>query len=118
MGTPRIDTLTLIVGSTRPFDVELVDKDDAELSLAGVTRATLRIATSLSATADILSLDTDEGDLAIGTGKLTGTMTQAQADALTTGIHICECALLIGSGWQHTDLFHVHVRPAVAEHLS
>ena len=118
MTTARVSILTLIVGSTRPFDIEIVDENNAEFSMAGITRASFRIATSLSATDDVLTLDTDEGDLAIGTGKLTGSMTQAQADALETGIFVAEAALLIGSGWQHTDVFHVHVRPAVAEHLS
>jgi len=118
MSTDSLDLLTLVVGSTRPFEIEIADKNNEDLDLTGVTRASFRIADSVESTTYVLELDTDEGDLAVGSGKLTGSMTQTQADALTTGEYVAEASLLIDGGWQHTDIFHVRIRPAIAEHLA
>ena len=117
MTTPTLDELVLLVGSVRPFRIDVIDENGDPLDLSGVTRAALRVATSLSATTDILAIDTDT-ELVVGATSIIATLSQVQADALTAGSFIADLAFEIGGEWQQSDPFKVHVKAVIAEHLA
>ena len=110
-------TLTLLQGSVRSFDINLVDGNDTAEVLTGASDATFRVlADPEVATAPIIDQDTTVGDLTIdiSNSKLTGTLTQVQADALEPGLYVGQVGIKISGSWLFTDPFHVRVQDSFA----
>lgn len=110
--------LRIVKGSTKPFDIELFDDNDVVEDLSTATLATFVMRNELTGS-NVLLLRTTDGNLAIDSGdsKLTGTLTQIQADALVAGVYIAEAAIRFGAtDWIHTDPFYVRVLLSAAPH--
>lgn len=112
------DTLTLIMGSTVPFDVYLFDEEDVAEDLSAVTAATFIVKPSAVSPTFVLKRQTASGNLTVNAdeAKLTATITQAEANGLVAGMYVGEVALQIGGAWRHTDPFFVRVVPSMAPH--
>lgn len=113
------DPLRLVKGSTKPFDVFLLDDNDAAEDFSTAQEATLVIKESLQAEDEILSLSSFDDNLTIDedTGKVTGTLTQDEADDLPPGSYVGEVAVRMGAtDWIHSDPFLVVIEPSAAPH--
>lgn len=109
-------TLTLLQGSVRPFDIVLYDGNDELEDLTGATDATFRVlADPEDASSPIIDIDTD-GDLAINisSSKLTGTLSQDDADDLAPGLYVGQVGIKISGSWLYTDPFHVRIKDSFA----
>lgn len=110
-------TLEIIQGSVRPFDIALVDGSDVAEVLTGATDATFRVlADPDDATSPVIDQDTTTGDLVISipNSKLTGTLTQAQADALVPGLYVGQAGIKIAGSWLFTEPFYVRIKDSFA----
>ena len=109
--------LELLQGSVRPFNIELKDGADEPEVLTGATDATFRVlADPEVATSPIIDMDTTVGDLAIDipNSKLTGTLSQSDADALTPGVYVGQAGIKISGSWLYTEPFHVRIKDSFA----
>ena len=112
-----MDELTLIAGSSKSFVLNLVDENDEVEDLSSAQAATLVITDSLVNGNEVLLRKTANGNLTIGEGKLTATITQAEADGLEPGLYIAEVAIRFGAtDWFHSDAFYVRILRSVAPH--
>lgn len=110
-------TLEILQGSVRSYDIELVDGNDVAEVLTGATDATFRVLADPDvATSPIIDQDTTVGDLAISipNSKVTGTLTQVQADALIPGLYVGQVGIKISGSWLYTEPFHVRIKDSFA----
>ncbi len=122
MDVDREDVLVLVQGSARPFELRFLDEHDNSEDLSNVAAATLRIVGDPSdpGGTEILSRSTAASNLSIDSAesKIVGTLEQAEADALPTGIFIAAASVQFagGSEWHDTDPIHCVITPAIASH--
>lgn len=113
--------LVLIKGSTQPFDILLFDENGQPEILSVFDQATLVIREE-EAGSNLLLRRTADGNLSINASasKLTGTLTQVEADALTPkpGYFIADVALrnTADQKWVHMDRIHVQILNSFAPH--
>ncbi len=112
--------LVLVKGSSKSFEIVLVDAEGNPESLSGWDRASFRVLAKIGDATPILSRDTAAGNLAVDvpTSTLTATLSQAEADALVPGFYVGEAAVRYsaGSKWFHTRLERVRIRASIAHH--
>lgn len=106
--TDRI--LSMFIGDAQPIEIELFDGDGVAEITSGMDAATFTVREYAGAT-PILSRDTSQANLSISTGKLTATLSQVEADALTEGSYIGQIAVRFSSDskWKFSELFAVEV---------
>lgn len=112
-----VGELILIIGSVRPFDIKLVDDSSPAVAedLSSADHATFSVKIDVDASTDILLRRVADSNLTIDTtnSKLTCTITQAEADALTAGTYIGQASVRIdGIEWIKTDRFIVKIKPS------
>lgn len=112
--------LTLIKGSTQPFDILLFDELDAPLVLSIFDHATFKMREE-EAGADVLVRSTQATTLSINASasKLTGTLSQVEADALVPNkTYIADVALRVTADqkWVSVDRIKVRVVNSFAPH--
>lgn len=113
------DPIRLVKGSVKPFDVFILDDNDVKEDLSTAEAATLVIKESIDAATNVVLRRTTDGNLSIDEdeGKVTGTLTQGEANALTPGSYVGEVAVRLGAtDWFHTDPFIVVIEPSAAPH--
>lgn len=115
------EVLVLLKGSTKPFDIFIFNQDDQPEVLSAFDAATFSIREEESGP-DIVLLRTADVNLAIDTAnaKLTGTLSQPQADALKVGPMVGDVALRETSSgkWFHLDRIRVRVLNGFAPHTT
>lgn len=108
--------LLLVVGSTKPFVVEVVGAGGSPEAFSGVDLASVTVREYAGAAAALLQRSVTAGTLTVTPGKLTGTLTGLEADALPPGLYVGQGAVRYGSAdaWQFTEYFPVEIVRAVA----
>ena len=101
--------LEIVVGSVRPVNIYLFDERDEAEALGAATKATFTVKSDSTTT--LLSRDTDAANLTIDTAnsRLTATVSQVEADALTPGTYYGGVAVEFAEGWYQSDPFTVKI---------
>lgn len=110
-------TLTILQGSTRPFDLLIVDDAGVGEALDSADHATFSVRETVSSLTDVLLRRTADGNLSINKAekKLVGTLSQAEADALSPGLYVGQVSIrLDGIEWVKSDFFHVLIEKSFA----
>jgi len=116
--SPVAEPLTITKGSTKPFEVRLLDEHGQPENLAGADRAAVTVRAAATDAVAVLERTTVAGTLTIDVprGTLVGALDQATADALVPGFYIGEAAVRIGGTWFHSEAFHVRIVAGLASH--
>lgn len=113
------EVLTLIKGSSKPFDIFIFDQRGAAENLAVFDQATLSLREEEGGSTLLLRRTADV-NLSINSSasKLTGTLLQADADSLKTGEMIIDVALreTSSSKWFHLDRIRARILNSFAPH--
>lgn len=110
--------MTMVVGSTEPMEVHVLDDKGNPESPSGWTAATLRIEDE--AGESVLLRRTADGNLSIDSARsvLVATILQAESDALVPGFYVGDFAILRSGLWVHGAAFYVRIQRGRSPHSS